>query len=127
MSVQERANKREPRIPVRIRKGDMVRVVSGPDRLGFANRSARVLAVDRKEGTVTVEHANIMKKHTRRNPQKNVAGGVLDKEAPLNVANVMIVCPACDRPARIGSKVHMEGGKSVRMRVCKRCGGALDK
>jgi large subunit ribosomal protein L24 len=127
MSVQERANKREPRIPVLIRKGDLVRVVSGPDRLGFANRSARVLAVDRKEGKVTVEHANIMKKHTRRNPQKNVAGGVLDKEAPLNISNVMIVCPSCDRPTRIGSKVHQEGGRSIRSRVCKRCGGPLDK
>jgi len=127
MSVQERANKREPRVAILIRKGDMVRVVAGRDRLGFASRSARVLAVDRKEGTVTVEHAQIMKKHTRRNPQKNVQGGVLDKEAPIDVSNVMLVCPSCDRPTRIGHSVRQEGGRSLRSRVCKRCNATLDR
>src|SRR5271167_4472620 len=102
MSVQERSNRREPRIPVEIRKGDLVRVIAGRDRLGFATRSARVLAVDRTAGTVTVEHAQIIKKHTRRNPQKNVQGGVVDKEAPISVSNVMLVCPSCELPTRIG-------------------------
>ena len=127
MSVQERANRREPRVPVLLRKGDMVRVVAGRDRLGFASRSARVLAVDRKEGTVTVEHAQIIKKHTKRNPQKNVQGGVVDKEAPINVSNVMLVCPSCDRPTRIGHTVRQEGGRALRSRVCKRCGATLDR
>ena len=127
MSVQERANRREPRVAVQIRKGDLVRVMTGDDRAGFAARTARVLAVDRKSGRITVEHANIMKKHTRRNPQKNIQGGVLDKEAPLNVANVMIVCSSCDRPTRIGHTVREEGGRKLRSRVCKRCGAALDK
>jgi len=127
MSVQERANRRPPRVPVLIRKGDMVRVLAGRDRLGFASRSARVLAVNRKEGTVTVEHAQMIKKHTRRNPQKNVAGGVLDKEAPINVSNVMLVCPACDRPTRIGQKVQQEGDRKVRTRVCRHCGATVDR
>jgi large subunit ribosomal protein L24 len=127
MSVRERANRRAPRVPVLIRKGDMVRVLAGRDRLGFANRSARVLAVDRKEGTVTVEHAQIIKKHTRRNPQKNVQGGVLDKEAPIDVSNVMLVCPSCDRPTRIGHSTQQEGNRKVRTRVCKHCGATVDR
>jgi large subunit ribosomal protein L24 len=127
MSVQERSNRRAPRVPVLIRKGDMVRVVAGRDRLGFATRSARVLAVDRTAGTVTVEHAQIIKKHTRPNPQKNVQGGILDKEAPISVSNVMLVCPACDRPTRIGHTTRQEGNRTVRSRVCKRCGVTVDR
>jgi len=127
MGVTERANRREPRVPVLIRKGDMVRVMTGDDRSGFASRSARVLAVDRKEGRVTVEHAQVMKKHTKRNPQKNVQGGVLDKEAPISAAKVMLVCPACDRPTRIGHTMRKEGGREVRSRICKRCGASVDR
>jgi large subunit ribosomal protein L24 len=127
MSVQERSNRRAPRVPVLIRKGDMVRVVAGRDRLGFASRSARVLAVDRTEGTVTVEHAQIIKKHTRPNPQKNVQGGILDKEAPISVSNVMLICPACDRPTRIGHTTRQEGNRTVRSRVCKHCGASVDR
>ena len=127
MSVQERSNRREPRVPVLIRKGDMVRVMAGRDRLGFASRSARVLAVNRIDATVTVEHAQIIKKHTRRNPQKNVQGGVLDKEAPIHVSNVMLVCPSCDRPTRIGQKARQEGGRTVRTRLCKHCAAPLDR
>jgi len=127
MSVQERSNRRAPRVPVLIRKGDMVRVIAGRDRLGFAARSARVLAVNRIDGTVTVEHAQIIKKHTRRNPQKNVQGGVLDKEAPIHVSNVMLVCPSCDRPTRIGQKTRQEGNRAVRTRVCKHCAAPLDR
>ena len=127
MSVQERSNRRAPRVPVLIRKGDMVRVVAGRDRLGFAHRSARVLAVNRTDATVTVEHAQIIKKHTRRNPQKNVQGGILDKEAPIHASNVMVVCPSCDRPTRIGQTERQEGGRKVRTRVCKRCKAPLDR
>jgi large subunit ribosomal protein L24 len=127
MSVQERSNRRAPRVPVLIRKGDMVRVVAGRDRLGFATRSARVLAVNRTDATVTVEHAQIIKKHTRRNPQKNVQGGVLDKEAPIHVSNVMLVCPSCDRPTRIGHTTRQEGNRKVRTRVCKHCAATLDR
>jgi len=112
---------------VLVRKGDMVRVLAGDDRAGFAARTARVLAVDRKSGRVTVEHANIVKKHTKRNPQQNVQGGVVDKEAPINVSNVMLMCPSCDRPTRIGHTVRLEGGRKLRTRVCKRCGATLDK
>ena len=118
MSVRERSNRREPRVPVLIRKGDMVRIVAGRDRLGFTNKSARVLAVDRRAATVTVEHAQIMKKHERRNPQKNVAGGVLDKEAPIHVSNVMLVCPGCGKHARVG---HTQLPDGTRVRVCRRC------
>jgi large subunit ribosomal protein L24 len=86
-----------------------------------------VLAVNRTDATVTVEHAQIIKKHTRRNPQKNVQGGVLDKEAPIHVSNVMLVCPSCDRPTRIGQKMRQEGNRMVRTRVCKHCGAPLDR
>ncbi len=118
---------RRERVPVVIRKGDMVRVMAGRDRLAFANRTARVLSVDRARATVTVEHAQMVKKHTRRNPQKNIQGGVLEREAPIHVSNVMIVCPSCNRPTRIGQAEHLEGSRKVRSRVCKRCGDSIDK
>jgi large subunit ribosomal protein L24 len=114
-------------VAVLIRKGDMVRVIAGRDRLAFANRTARVLSVNRIQATVTVEHAQIVKKHERRNPNKNIQGGILEREAPIHVSNVMLVCPSCNRPTRIGQKEHQEGSRKVRSRVCKRCGDALDK
>ena len=103
-----------------IRKGDQVRVMSGRDR----GKSGRVLGVDPRKRTVTVEHANIIKRHTRPNPAKNIKGGIVEKEAPINVSNVSIVCSNCGKHARIGHNVLPDGSK---VRICKRCGTTLDK
>ena len=118
---------RKVRAKMTIRKGDMVRVMSGRDREQMANKASRVLSVDPVKMTVVVEHAHIIKRHTRPNPQKNVKGGIVDKEAPIHVSNVMLVCPGCNRPTRIGHAEHMEGDRKVRTRICRRCGVTVEK
>jgi large subunit ribosomal protein L24 len=65
-----------------------------------------------------VEHANIIKKHTRPNPSKNIKGGILEKEGQLHVSNVMLVCPGCGKHARVGHTTLPDGTK---VRVCRRC------
>jgi len=105
---------------ISIRKGDNVRVMTGKD----AGKNGRVLSVNPRKNTVIVEHANIIKRHTRPNPAKNIKGGIVEREAPINVSNVMIVCSGCGKHARIGRNLLPDGS---RVRVCKRCGTTLDK
>ena len=105
---------------ISIRKGDNVRVMAGKD----AGKNGRVLSINPRKNTVIVEHANIIKRHTRPNPSKNIKGGIVEKEAPINVSNVMIVCSSCGNHARIGHTVLPDGSK---VRACKRCGTTLDK
>jgi len=86
--------------------------------------NGRVLSVNPRKNTVIVEHANLIKRHTRPNPAKNIKGGIVEKEAGLNVSKVMIVCSSCGKHARIGHHVLPDGSK---VRACKRCGTTLDK
>jgi large subunit ribosomal protein L24 len=103
-----------------IRKGDQVYVITGRDR----GKSGRVLAVNASNRTVTVEHVGIIKRHTRPNPSKNVKGGILEKEGPVHISNVLLVCPGCSKHSRVGRKVMPDG---TRARVCKRCGVTIEK
>jgi large subunit ribosomal protein L24 len=100
--------------PVSIRHGDMVKVMSGRSK----GKTGKVLSVDRAKRTVTVEHVNIIKKHTRPNPSKNIKGGILDKEGPVNVSNVMLVCPGCGKHTRVG---HTKLPDGTKVRTCRRC------
>src|SRR6516225_3939890 len=111
---------REKKFTISIRKGDNVRVMTGKD----AGKNGRVLSVNPRKNTVIVEHANIIKRHTRPNPAKNIKGGIVEREAPINVSNVMIVCGSCGKHTRIGHEVLADGRRT---RICKRCGSALDK
>ena len=97
-----------------IRHGDMVKVMSGRSK----GKTGKVLSVNPVRRTVTVEHANIIKKHTRPNPSKNVRGGILDKEGPISVSNVMLVCPGCGKHTRVGHTSLPDGRK---VRSCRRC------
>lgn len=112
---------------VSIRKGDMVRVISGRDAEEFKSKSSRVLSVDPVKMVVTVEHAHMIKRHTRPNPQKNIKGGIVEREGPIRISNVMIVCPGCGKPTRVGHAPRPGGGKPKHMRICRRCGATLDK
>jgi large subunit ribosomal protein L24 len=115
MKVQE-----TKRYTISLRKGDQVKVMKGRD----AGRTGRILAVNARKNTVIVEHANVIKRHTRPNPSKNIKGGIVEKEAGINVSNVMIVCSSCGKHTRIG---HSRLSDGTRTRVCKRCGTVLDK
>ena len=103
-----------------LRKGDQVRVMTGRDR----GKTGRILSVNPQKRTVTVEHANIIKRHTRANPSKNIKGGIMEKEGPINISNVLLVCASCNKHARIGHKTMPDGTK---IRVCRRCGTTLEK
>jgi large subunit ribosomal protein L24 len=102
------------RTTMSIRHGDNVKVVAGKDK----GKTGRVLAVNPWKNTVTVEHANIIKRHTRPNPQKNIKGGIVDKEAPLQASNVMLICPGCGKHTRAGHTALPDGTKT---RICRRC------
>ena len=108
------------RLATPIRKNDNVVVTTGKDR----GKRGRVVRVVPEKNRLVVEGVNIIKRHTRPNPQKNVKGGVVEREAPLHASNVQIVCPECSKPTRIGKKILDDGRK---VRVCRKCEGVLDK
>ena len=105
---------------LKIRKNDMVVVTAGRDR----GKRGRVLRVLPKRGRVVVEGVNFVKRHTRANPQRNIKGGIVEREAGLAVANVQLVCPECSEPTRVGRRA-LEDGR--RVRFCRRCEGVVDK
>jgi large subunit ribosomal protein L24 len=106
----------------RVKKGDMVVVVSGKDR--DPAKPCRVLQVMPARSRVLVEGVNKIKRHTRPNPQRNIKGGILEREAPIHVSNVMPIDPETKKPTRVGSK-RLDDGK--RVRVATRSGTMLDK
>lgn len=118
--------KRKPAEPVRIeiKKEDTVKVIAGRDK----GREGRVLSVNRETGRVLVEHVGMVKRHTRPNPQKQIKGGIAERESPVAVSNLMIVCPGCHKAVRIAHHVDVvAGGKTRRTRICRKCGQTLDK
>jgi len=119
---------------MRIRKGDLVHVLSGKDR----GKQGRVIDSRPKDRKVIVENLNIAKRHTKPRPIQNTSrmgaagmtpGGVIEKPSPLHVGNVMVVCPVCNRPTRVGMKDKESHGQQVKVRVCKRqdCGEEIDR
>jgi large subunit ribosomal protein L24 len=117
---------KKPAEPARIdiKREDTVKVLSGRDK----GKTGRVLQVNRETGKVLVEHVMMIKRHTRPNPAKQIKGGVAEREAPINASNVMVVCPSCNKPTRIGHHVDVvAGGKSRRTRVCRKCNATLDR
>jgi large subunit ribosomal protein L24 len=105
----------------RIKKGDMVLVVTGKDRdLSTPHRVLQISGSDR----ALVEGVNMVKRHTRPNPQKNIKGGILEKESPIHLSNLMPIDPESKRPTRVRIKV-LDDGK--RVRIAARSGAMLDK
>ena len=103
-----------------IRKNDNVLVITGRDR----GKRGRVLRVLPSKARVIVEGVNFIKKHTKANPQKNIKGGIVEREAALSASNVQIVCPECGAPTRIGNR-RLDDGR--RVRFCRKCKGVVDK
>ena len=119
---------------LKVRKGDTVQVIKGKDR----GKQGRVIEARPREARVVVENLNVVKRHTRPRPMRDanrmggaqmIPGGVIEKSAPVPVANVMLVCPTCNRPTRIGMKEKTVKDKLMHVRVCKRadCGEEIDK
>jgi len=108
------------RLRIQIRKNDQVKVIAGKD----LNKTGRVLRVLRDKGRVVVEGVSFLKRHTRPNPQRQIKGGIVEREAPIHVSNVMIVCGACGKATRIGHNVLADGKK---VRICRSCNSSLDK
>ncbi len=106
----------------RIKKGDLVIVIAGKDR--DPTTAHRVLQVMPALSRALVEGVNMVKRHTRPNPQKNVKGGILERESPIHISNLMPVDPDSKRATRVRSKV-LEDGRRVRIAV--RGGAMLDK
>ncbi len=113
------AAEKAKRIRIRIRKNDTVQVIAGKD----AGKRGKVLKVLREKGRVIVQGVNFIKRHTRPNPQRNIKGGVAEREAAIHVSNVMVVADD-DRRSRIGSKTLADGRK---VRISRRTGEVLDK
>lgn len=97
-----------------IKKNDKVSVLAGKDR----GKSGKVLYVTPEKNRAVVEKINKIYEHVRPNPQRNVKGGIVQKEAPIHVSNLMLVCPSCSQATRIGRSVLADG---KRVRVCKKC------
>ena len=108
------------RLAAPIRKNDNVVVLTGRDR-GKRGRVLRVLPV---KSRVIVEGVNFIKRHTKANPQRNVKGGIVERESAIHASNVQLVCPECGAPTRVGHR-RLEDGHHVR--VCRKCNGVVDK
>ncbi|MDD4889639.1 MAG: 50S ribosomal protein L24 [Phycisphaerae bacterium] len=110
---------------MRVKKGDLVEVTVGKDAAASEGHRARgrVLSIDDKSGRVTVEGIGRVHKHVRPS-RKNPQGGRLHIERPIELSNVMPICPKCDRGVRVGVKVNEDGSRD---RVCKKCGTSLGR
>ena len=108
------------RVALSVRKNDNVVVLSGRDR----GKRGRVLSVVPEKSRVLVEGVHMIKRHTRPNPQRNIKGGIVEREGAIDVSNVQVVCPECGKPTRLGSRLLGDGRK---VRVCRKCEGVIDK
>ena len=103
-----------------VRKNDMVVVRTGKDR----GKRGRVLRVIADKNRLVVEGVNVIKRHTRPNPQKNIKGGIVEREAPIHASNVMLLDPESNEPTRVGIKTLPDGR---RVRISRKSGATVDR
>jgi len=119
---------------LKVRKGDTVQVMKGKDR----GKQGRVLDASPKDRRVLVENLNMIVRHRRPRPIQNssrmggpqiIPGGRIEQASPLPVSNVMVVCPTCKRPTRVGTHLRTTKDKTIRVRVCRHadCGQEIDR
>lgn len=106
----------------RIRKDDIVKVIAGRDK----GKTGKVLSVDREKGRALVEGINIVKRHTRANPARQIKGGIAERESPIHLSNLMLLT-SDGKPTRVGYRIETVGGRTRRVRVAKKTGEVLDK
>ena len=102
-----------------IKKNDEVYILRGKDR----GKTGRVLIVHPRTNRIVVEGVQMIKRHTRPNPQRNIKGGIVEKEASIHISNVALVCKNCKKHTRIGKSVLSDGR---RVRSCKKCGNTIE-
>ncbi len=102
-----------------VKTNDQVEVIAGKDK----GRVGKVLRVDRSNNLAVVEKINMIKRHTKPN-QTNQQGGIIHKEALIDVSNLMVICPKCSKTSRIGRKLINDGSK---IRFCKKCGEPVEQ
>ena len=102
----------------KIKKNDQVEVIVGKDK----GRVGTVLHVYPAKNKAIVEKVNIIKRHTKPNPA-NQQGGIIEKEAPIQISNLKLICPQCSKTVRVGKKVLDDG---VKVRICKKCGESVE-
>ncbi|MDP8255531.1 MAG: 50S ribosomal protein L24 [Candidatus Alcyoniella australis] len=109
----------------KIRNKDVVMIVAGKERGSRAAKTKRgkVLRVMPDKERVLVERLNFIKRHSRPS-RTNRQGGIIEREGAVHISNVMLVCPACDQPTRVGYTFLNDGRK---VRICKRCNEKIDK
>ena len=105
---------------MKIRKNDQVLVIAGRDR----GKKGRVLSVNPEKSRVIVEGVGMIKRHTKPNPQKNIKGGIVEREAAIHASNVMLLDPDSSAPTRIGYTVSNDGTKT---RISRKSGNVVDK
>ena len=105
---------------MKIRKNDQVLVIAGRDR----GKKGRVLSVNPEKSRVIVEGVGMIKRHTKPNPQKNIKGGIVEREGAIHASNVMLLDPDSSAPTRIGYTLHDDGTKS---RISRKSGTVVDK
>ncbi|MBI5234086.1 MAG: 50S ribosomal protein L24 [Deltaproteobacteria bacterium] len=101
-----------------IKKDDQVMVIAGKEK----GKTSRVVRVQPAKGAALVEKLNMVKRHTKPST-KHRHGGIIEKEAPIDISNLMIICRKCTKPVRTGKKL-LENGS--RVRFCKNCGEVID-
>ena len=102
-----------------IKKNDEVYILRGKDR----GKSGRVLIVMPADDKIVVEGVQMIKRHTRANPQRNIKGGIVEKESPINLSNVALVCKNCGKHTRIKHQVLAD---DRHVRICKKCGSTIE-
>ena len=111
---------------VHVKTGDTVMVISGRHgKNGDVGKTGKVVAVSPKEGKVIVEGRNIKQKHVKPRKQGE-QGGIIAAEGALHASKVMLVCPKCGKPTRVGHTFEEKGDKKVKLRVCKKCGATFE-
>ena len=103
----------------KVKKNDLVMVIAGKER----GKSGRILRIFAKKDRAIVEKINFIKRHQRPTSQQR-QGGIIEREAPLDLSNLMLICESCNKPIRVGKKALEDGKKA---RCCKKCGEMIDK
>lgn len=105
----------------RIHKGDTVEVIAGKDK----GERGEVVRIVNKEGRVIVSGVNVVKRHQKAQQKGNqqIPAQIVEKDAPINLSNVMLVCPACDQKTRVGYRTRDDGYK---VRYCKKCNADIE-